>query len=1373
MKSFGKISHSRKAAVLAVLLSGCMYGVPAMAANLVATVPSDYSSSQLGMVTGSRVTTKVDDKVQVGAIKDLNRDPGVYTFNRNGKSEFALRQYTYSTTDLEATQIFSTSSSDLTTPNQKGIISAVPNMHAAAANKDFVFAVGYDLGKIGVAKIDGNKLTEVGNASTATTLMTDIKKYCKGNYTKANACAHGEAIMAVGNDVYVVASVNPEGGYDPYDDSYLMHYTVDDRGILTFADYARIGKNNDQARINLYNNKLLVTSIGGMQNYGSGNADTAIHVVSMNNGALTPENSQKITVPSNVQYDFRDLKVLPNGTAYVLTYNLSATSAGMSAKVYKTTISNLVSKSPKKWEEVVSGDYDGWFGKIYADYYTKRLWFEDGNTLTVYTDGSATPAHKWDATSFSTNSQYYNFNSVVALDPDTVAGDTAKLTASVPKKMNSNAVLNPQADYYKPITGTADDTAYASVTSDNKNYAFAADKTIYLKSNASGDLTTNVLADIDAHSGNDITINAGSHNLQLQAVNYVADPSGIYVGNGKNVTVNAGKVNIITAGYAGGNSLTNAIWNDAPATGSSTITINAPVNISMSGGHGGNGIAIEKTDRWGEASNAATASSKIIINGNATIAGTDNETWGIPLNSENVYSRFNNSGILTSVDNSEVDINGNVDFTVYGNGVTTNAVGSKVKMDGGKIVVPKGMNYGYYSLAAFQGGINMNTGADGATPGANAVQLDGDIFTLGTGKVNVALTTANSYLNGIVDNGGTANLWLQNGAQWTNNAQNTRYSEDNEDVGAGQVSHVSKFVGGSDASHAGIIYQKAASDLAIDNFSGNAMVIYAHDNGTPTNITGGNTKITSAATGSGIVMRTDNSGIDVANKDTVNSVLDALAKKLYYKNYAAEKNLAGTVEIAEGLTASAVAATTSTISFDSTTGQGSRGTSNDPQSKSDFTTTITGADDKEYTDANVEKKTGIYTFTKDSNLTANDTNTVTTASGMTPATVIANVVNDAGDVTIDAKGKTLSLKATSQNNTTSYTAGIVADNNMTIGAKNLKILALGYDTNNTTGGTAGIYVNNTKTSGNNVNITGDVTINAYDMGSGKSYGIFVCPVNEGGTSTLTINGNLTMKGENDTSTTKNDGIYGVGPSEINGNGTLGYGINLNDKSTAGGSKININGKTDLAIDGTGVVVTGNVNNVINIREGNIVTKSAFARALSAVKGTINMGMNEAATSSNGKNVNVSGIIYASTNGTINLGLDSKNSLLTGNIMHKDDTTGTTNLYLGSGTWNNIANTSDTFKGSKVNKLIGSNTTAKQGVIFQNDTHPITIDDYSGNSMVIYAHDSTTPTTIIGGDTKITKAETGSNITLMTDNTGLNATSSNYKEWIYNLSATIV
>ena len=105
------------------------------------------------------------------------------------------------------------------------------------------------------------------------------------------------------------------------------------------------------------------------------------------------------------------------------------------------------------------------------------------------------------------------------------------------------------------------------------------------------------------------------------------------------------------------------------------------------------------------------------------------------------------------------------------------------------------MNYGYYALAAYEGTVNMNTGVDGITPGQDTVQLNGDLFALNTGNINVALTTADSSLNGIIDNGGTVNLWLQNGAEWNNIANNHRYKQDNEDVGNNEQSRVTNFYG--------------------------------------------------------------------------------------------------------------------------------------------------------------------------------------------------------------------------------------------------------------------------------------------------------------------------------------------------------------------------------------------------------------------------------------------------------------------------------------------------------------------------------------------------------------------------------------------------
>ncbi len=928
-----KSEKLQKAILVAGILTGAVIGVqlPTDAANLMVTIPSNYSSSIMGAITGSRVTTTVDGTAKTVREK-LNGDPGVFNINVNGQSKVFMRQYNYSTDpdSLIANEILD-SDGDFNTPTASGKLTKTANPHGVATWKNFVYSVGYDLGNIAIGKIDGALLTEITTDTNVHNLLKDIKATNDasiGDYT-TNAAAHGEGAAVRGNDLYVIASVNKNGGYSDYDDGYLMHYTIKSDGTLDYKDYTRIGKNTDESRVNMYNDHIFVSAIGGMQNYGAGNAETSITAATLTNGAVSKEKTKRITVPTSVQatgQDFRDLKILPNGTAYVMTYNLGS-AGGIDTTIYQTTVSNLYATNPKDWTVVHSGTYDGWFGKLNAEMYTHRLWVEAGQNLLVYTDGDTSPKYSWAAKDFGKSSMsQYNF--MAMLQPDTVYGDEATLTAvkaeglttpsvSVTATVNSDAAFA-DPTYTTQITGTNKDTAYYNNedTEDYQSYMFMKNTVIQAGDTyATGDLTTNVLAAVDVHEGNDVEIDADGSSLQLQSSHTIGSPSGIYAGNNKNVTVTAGKLNIITSGMTGGNSLTNGIWLDAPANGASSITIHAPTtNIAMTGGYGGNGIAIQKTDRWGEASDAAAGTNKITLDGNLNIKGADSATWGIGLNPENVYSRFNNAGILTSVKNSEVEVKGLANMDVYGNGITVNAAGSKVSIGGGTIHVPSGRNYGYYTLGAYQGTINVNTGTAGTAPGTQKVQLNGDVFALSGAHVNMALTTSDSYLHGIVDNGGTVNMWLQNGATWTNEARNTRYAEDNEDVGSHGASHITTFVGGSTAANAGIINQKSDQAITIDNYSGHATVNY----GTMTK-NGAGVTISAAAPQSAVTVSGDRAGL------SDREAMETLAKKLTYTGYAeGERNLTGTVKVNEGLTTRSVART-GAISFDAATGEGGLG----------------------------------------------------------------------------------------------------------------------------------------------------------------------------------------------------------------------------------------------------------------------------------------------------------------------------------------------------------------------------------------------------------------------------------------------------------------
>jgi len=948
-----------------LVVTGLLCASTASAAELVSAVPSNYARSEIGTITGSRVTTEIDAAPHKGVVKGLGGDPASFNFHQQGKSKLFLRQYTYSTTDLKANKILDPNTSGAASIEAEGMSPSVPNAHAAAANDEYIYLTGYDLGQIGVFQQQGKLIQE--KSAAVVNLKNDIKQYCGYNFNESfenlddgthhvgdptKAQVHGEALLVDGKNLYVATSVNPNGGYAPYDDGFLMQYEIQSDGSLKFGSYTRISRNIDQGRLNKFNDQILVSCIGGYQHYdGTGNKKhTAISIAKLGEGGkLVGTEQRRAVLPDNVKAtgeDMRDLKVLPNGTAYVMTYNLSPSGSKIDAHVYQTTISNLMSEHPEDWQSLASVEsQEGWFGKLNAEYYTKRLWLELGDTLSVYTDGDKTAKYQWKAKDFASKN-YERFNKVTMIDPDWVSGNIASVVMTLPAELgggttaaeeNAKAIWKTNANITAPITD---------------RHSFTNSTVVSIGKDLLGDPHTNVIAAISGSNGNRLNISARNNPLHLQVENTVGNPTGIYAGKGTNVTVTASEVNIITKGLPGGNSLTNAIHLDAQKDKEATLTVNASTNISMSGGLGGNGVAIQKSDRLGEKSYEATHVSKIRINGDLKIAGTRTDEWGIPLNRENVFSRFNNAGLLTQVEKSEIiiagnnvkGINGNADMTVYGNGATANAKDSKIYIaGGGHIQVPAGTKYSYYALAAYQGSISMNMGEDGAKIANNKkgaqiadVQLDGDLFALPTGQLDVALATNNSYLHGLVDNGGTANLYLQNGAKWLNEGRNERYYQDNEDIGAGTLtdgkyipkSRITNFYGGAAESSRSFIFQKNAQEIAIDNYSGHTKVVYEHDAAAPTVMKGGDIRIAKAAENSGITLSTHNAGLNTEStkaedKSLVNATLNALANKLYYTAYTTgERNLSGKAEIAEGLVSSSATLKLAPITFRSESGQG-------------------------------------------------------------------------------------------------------------------------------------------------------------------------------------------------------------------------------------------------------------------------------------------------------------------------------------------------------------------------------------------------------------------------------------------------------------------
>ncbi|TWH49254.1 autotransporter outer membrane beta-barrel domain-containing protein [Sporomusa sp. KB1] len=1341
-----KVNRALALRVTAALLGGYLYTMPVLAADLGVVTTYSYggtAAGQVGTITGSRVEATVDAQGQVKIDSGINADAQSFSIiDDNGQVRILIRQRTEAgkqslVVDPEGNWKAAVASTDLTPE---------PNIHAVAYKGNYLFATGYDYGRLVVADSAKNyqqaHVYEVPAAvRNATTGYSNLTAY------------HGEGLVVRGNELYALFTCNPQGGVDTYADSFVIHYTIAADGSLVYKDYTRVGKNTMDMKE--YNNVLLTASSGGYQYGGQANDETALHYVRLDETGKPVAGKVTYKGAEALKGEYRNVTVTPDGFAYVFTGNYDNSWAGMKGAVYRTTVSNLLSSAPENWQKIIDVDnVPSYAWGIEVESTPHRLWFVSGNKILVYLDGQTTPIEFNMTSGGLTSLGDASINGFDMIKTDVVTGAADNI-------VKAGNLAGATADYTAKISGTgaADerDAYYLGPDAITNNlystFTFKKDVVIGLGTDRLGDKTTNVLAAVYGRDGKNLTINAESSSgardktLTLNVTNYVGTPAGVYAGNGKDVTINAGALNINTVAYKDGETVTNAVWNDAAQDKGNSITINAPVNISMQGGQGGHAVAVTKTDRWGEKSTAADQKSEIIINGDLTIGNAATGDYGVGLNTRNVISRFNSAGLYTSVEKSAITVNGDVTMAIYGNGAAAAAKDSTITIKGGSIKVPAGKNYGYYTLAAYLGTITMNAGADGTTPGTSDVKLDGDIFALSTGTVNLGLTTADSYLNGIVDNGGTVNLWLQNGATWTNKGNNTRYAQDNEDVGNNGASRITKLTGGTSASKAGVIVQKAAgNDLTIDNYSGYTTVLYNHDATTPTTILGGAIKIGSAATGGNITLRTDYD-TNMSTSEIQNNVLNALANKLYYNAYTTgERNLTGKVEIAEGLTAQSAAKYVGGVTFSQTNGQGSY-TSSSPQPPVEqittaFITSLTGikGTNNEYVNGGVWKD-GAYVFTKDSTITVDDGDV--TGGSIGDSKAVAGIVGNGGDITVNGAGKSLRIAAAT-----------AAAGNQAIGIYTNKKLNLTVDSLTTTSTSAGktaagIFVNN----GGEAVITGNVNSNAKDTAGGNAYGIYV----SNGGSKVTVNGDLAMKG-----TGAGDNAYGVSTAQKSGSGTPAYqakGIYLDNSTT--GSEVTVTGKADIAVKGTGVEMSGSKNNKVTLASGSIVTPASTEdefNALHIAAGTFTMGMNTAATDASGGDVTIAGNIYLLKDGAVNLGLGSAASALTGVVDNRNG--GTANLYLHEGAvWNNTSTSkATTFTGSHINKLAGGTNTAKQGVIFQNDSNPIIVDNYSGYTTVLYSHDGTAPTTIIGGDVKITSAAAGSNITLRTNNAGLNTAS---------------
>ena len=716
-----------------------------------------------------------------------------------------------------------------------------------------------------------------------------------------------------------------------------------------------------------------------------------------------------------------------------------------------------------------------------------------------------------------------------------------------------------------------------------------------------------------------------------------------------------------------------------------------------------------------------------------------------------------------------ITVNGNVNFQGNANGLFANAGGSKISVKGGSIVVKEGQTVGYSAIRAENGVVNMNVVEDenGNVTGAdkNDVTIKGNIGVT-TGAVNVSdihgtkseinlgLTTDKSSLTGVVQNSfgdgvaqgdltftGAANLWLQNGATWNNEVVDKIIK--NPKVGEKWAgSHVAKLVGGESEAKAGNIFQKDSNNLTIDNYSGNTNIFYAHTgNGeAASNYAAGDTVIKHAEKDSVVSLITDNTGVAMDNKDSVANVLNALAGKLTYSNYVnGESNLTGYVKIADGLTASSAALKTGDITFSKEDGKGSYPTETPVvPPKTEFTTALTGdaAADTEYA-GNIQD--GKYVF---------GANTTIKADAESAVDAKAPLTIDAGNnklVMTAKKGNWKEVGAAFNHNiagTTKITAG-----ELVIGA------AGGWGADADGFDRSGLVVKN-----GNVDITAaTTTVHAHSDTTNPAYGILA--QNNG--SRVDIHGDLKLAND---SFGRTHGLWAEDTKDFGGKASI----------------INVDGKVDISLSNGNALTAIRTGSAVTVGGGNIQIAADQKNenyALKADGGVVNVNMNADKNAAGTITTVIKGNAIANSakafanfdmddaDSTINIGLSDKESSWTGVAFSKDNGNaafpfkGIINLYLANGaTWNNEAwgKTNAAFEGSHVAKLAGGASEAAAGNIFQKDSNNLTIDNYSGNTNIFYAHtgNGENASNYAAGDTIIKSAAAGSAVSLITDNTGI-------------------
>ncbi|MDY6030118.1 MAG: hypothetical protein SPI71_07700, partial [Acidaminococcaceae bacterium] len=578
------------------------------------------------------------------------------------------------------------------------------------------------------------------------------------------------------------------------------------------------------------------------------------------------------------------------------------------------------------------------------------------------------------------------------------------------------------------ITGdSGKDTYYLEkgILQSDGTYKFTEDSTVSADGNDMIPLSASYKLIVPVFAkGKDIKIDAAGHKLQLKATYISDEPNtvnspkvslvGLYALD-KDIDIKAGELAIKAYSDAAQGFTTEGIC--VSSGGSINIDGNVSVQaIKAKPGSGGKvyGIYMGK------------GAKKVIVGGDLNIVGDGTEgdaVYGI-LAQKTEDGNYGVSGIVLERPGkaSELTVKGRTRLAAKGVGVDV-ASGKVVFEKGATILTPDDVNeLSCLAINVGRGG-NVVIGSeylDSNPMDATKTDIQGLVRTK-NGNVQIGMGTSDSRFVGVVDKRGDTDqviLGLQaNGATW----ENRKTSK----IETFEGSKISKLFAWDVKNEYSVILQKDSDPITIGEYKGNTKIIYDHDKDDPTKIIGGDFIINSVNnfTISNVVLLTDNKGLNTAStkaadKNLVSETLNKLANKIYFKDYENNsKKLIGSVQIAEGLTASSAALKTGDITFKQEGGQGQYlyTPATDPvipgeQTVDTFSTAITGDEnvDQEYVNNGVFKN-GVYTFKKEA--TTITTNGVLIPGGPWMSSITAAISGSTKDksAVIDLKGNALNV----------------------------------------------------------------------------------------------------------------------------------------------------------------------------------------------------------------------------------------------------------------------------------------------------------------------------------------------------------------------------